>query len=96
MIIAYPRGMVPPYTQAPLVKKFKPVAGPPILPAPPITTITRLAEDVARITAICEKCDWQINWICEHSGCRPCKQRSIGGLKVVINQPYSTCPANKW
>jgi hypothetical protein len=37
-----------------------------------------------------------MEWICEHPGCRPCKQRVAGGLKTLIPSSYSHCAAGKW
>ena len=56
----------------------------------------RSNEQIAAIIAICSACQWQIEWICEHPGCRPCKQRVSGGLKALIPSSYSRCAAGKW
>ena len=56
----------------------------------------RSEEQIAAIVYICSSCQWQIEWICEHPGCRPCKQRVSGGLKALIPSPYSRCSAGKW
>ena len=56
----------------------------------------RSEEQIAAIVYICSSCQWQIEWICEHPGCRPCKQRVAGGLKALIPSPYSRCSAGKW
>ena len=56
----------------------------------------RSEEQIAAIVYICSSCQWQIEWICEHPGCRPCKQRVAGGLKALIPSSYSHCAAGKW
>ena len=56
----------------------------------------RSEKQIAAIVYICSSCQWQIEWICEHPGCRPCKQRVSGGLKALIPSPYSRCSAGKW
>ena len=45
---------------------------------------------------ICAGCEWNVNWICEHPGCQPCRQRLAGGLKRMITSPGSRCPESKW
>lgn len=47
-------------------------------------------------TAICRDCEFNLVWICEHPGCRPCKQRRIGGLKIALDKPWFRCAAGKW
>lgn len=42
---------------------------------------------------ICGSCDWNVDWICEHSGCKPCRQRAAGGLKQALRNPRFQCPA---
>jgi len=56
----------------------------------------RSEDQIAAIIAICSACQWQMEWICEHPGCRPCKQRVAGGLKTLIPSSYSHCAAGKW
>lgn len=56
----------------------------------------RIPSEVERVKAICEKCEWNINNICEHSGCKPCKQRSVGGLSEKIRDTAFVCAAGKW
>ncbi len=46
--------------------------------------------------SICRGCEWNIGWLCEHSGCRPCHQRAKGGLLEVLSHPNAHCPAAKW
>jgi hypothetical protein len=57
---------------------------------------TRSELTIAGIETICEACPWNMDWICQHPGCLPCKQRAAGGLKAIITQPGSHCPAGKW
>jgi len=56
----------------------------------------RSQEEAARIEAICAVCKWNIDWICEHPGCRPCRQRLAGGLKQMIGKPFFRCAAGLW
>jgi len=66
------------------------------MPSLPLKTIFRQEDEIARIQAICEECTWNVNWICEHPGCKPCRQRQSGGLKGLILDPRANCPAHKW
>ncbi len=58
---------------------------------PPLT-----AETIAQRVSQCGSCKWNVEWICEHPGCRPCRQRKAGGLKSALQSPYFTCPAGKF
>jgi len=60
--------------------------------APPVRT----SSEIDNILTICSVCQWNIGWICEHPGCRPCRQRRAGGLKSLITDPNARCPAGKW
>jgi hypothetical protein len=67
------------------------------LTAVPIQPAVKLApEAVEQRTAACAGCEWNLAWICEHSGCKPCKQRADGGLRSKIERPFETCPAGLW
>ena len=44
---------------------------------------------------VCGKCEWNFSWICQHTGCLPCKQRSEGGLKALIRTSEFTCPIKR-
>ncbi len=69
----------------------------PFSPAPtPKPRPPRSPKEVARIEAICATCKWNVDWICEHSGCRPCKQRVAGGLKLYLCMASFRCPARLW
>jgi hypothetical protein len=48
--------------------------------------------------AICAACQFNVDWICEHVGCRTCsgRQRNTGGLRTLLAQPGARCPAGKW
>ena len=52
-------------------------------------------EKVAERERVCGACEWNRNWICEHMGCLPCKQREAGGLKEAIKIDTFRCPAGK-
>ena len=56
----------------------------------------RSEAEISRLQAICLACPWNVNWICEHPGCKPCRQRRAGGLKGLISDPHARCPAGKW
>jgi len=56
----------------------------------------RSPSEIAHIKAICADCSWNVNWICEHPGCKPCRQRRAGGLKRLILDDGTRCPAGKW
>ena len=47
-------------------------------------------------TMLCTGCEWNFNWVCQHSGCKPCAQKASGGLVGKISRPHETCPAGKW
>ena len=53
-------------------------------------------EEIECRRRVCSLCGWNINGICEHPGCLPCKQRANGGLKWKTSQPQETCPDRKW
>lgn len=55
----------------------------------------RTPEAAAKFEAVCAACQWNVDWICEHAGCRPCKQRAAGGLKAMILKANFHCPAGK-
>ena len=57
---------------------------------------SRTAEQIAALEEICAVCEWNVNWICEHSGCQPCKQRAAGGLKLYLRMASFICPAGKF
>ena len=67
-----------------------------ILPSVAYQPTTRPAAEIDNVQAICSTCQWNINWICEHPGCKPCRQRRAGGLKGLILDPTAHCPAGKW
>jgi len=50
----------------------------------------------AHRTTVCTGCDWNFNWICQHSGCKPCGQKATGGLVGKISHAHETCPEGKW
>lgn len=54
------------------------------------------AELIAHREAVCEACQWNVDWICEHPGCLPCRQRRAGGLCARLRQRDATCPAALW
>jgi hypothetical protein len=64
--------------------------------APVPIAVAKTAEQIERAEAHCAKCDWNRDWICEHIGCLPCKQRQAGGLRAQIRQPGTRCPALLW
>jgi hypothetical protein len=66
------------------------------LPVVQVKSQVRSAAEIARLQAICTACSWNINWICEHPGCKPCRQRRAGGLKSLITDPNARCPAGEW
>ena len=45
---------------------------------------------------ICGACPWNVDWICEHPGCKPCRQRKLGGLRIALDVPGFRCAAGKW
>jgi hypothetical protein len=53
-------------------------------------------EYVRARRAICATCVFNVNNICEHPACLPCKQRHSGGLTYKTSQPNETCPESKW
>ena len=65
-------------------------------PNPAPAPATRQTETVATIESICGKCEWNVDWVCEHPGCQPCRQRPAGGLKAMIASAGARCPAAKW
>ena len=56
----------------------------------------RTDKQIAAIEAVCAACKNNVDWICQHVGCRPCRQQRIGGLKTAIRNPYFQCPAGKF
>lgn len=65
------------------------------LPPAPATTI-RVQAEYLHAKAICEKCEWNINNVCEHSGCKPCRVRAGGGLIEKLKDNSFHCSAGKW
>jgi hypothetical protein len=70
---------------------------------PPLAGAVRVLKPVQRspleaalIMGICEDCQWNVGWVCEHIGCKPCSQRKAGGLKEFIKNSGFKCAANKW
>ena len=65
---------------------------------PPAPAVVRPVAEatINRRAMICALCAWNVAWICEHSGCKPCGQRAAGGLPAKIERPHETCPAGKW
>jgi len=53
-------------------------------------------QTVAEREAICGACPWNVDWICEHPGCKPCRQRKLGGLRIALDVPGFRCAAGKW
>jgi hypothetical protein len=66
------------------------------LPVIPVKNLARPEAEIARLESICQECPWNVNWICEHPGCQPCRQRRTGGLKAQLPDPAARCAANKW
>ena len=58
--------------------------------------LTKFNEIKEYRVSICKSCEWNIDWICQHSGCLPCKQSQAGGLKAIIDNPSSRCSTGKW
>lgn len=52
--------------------------------------------EMARIQETCERCQWNVDWVCEHPGCLPCRQRRSGGLTAHFIDRAFQCPAKKW
>lgn len=46
----------------------------------------------------CAKCEFQIDWRCEHPGCEVCPslQEKSGGLRYLTTRLAHTCPLNQW
>ena len=59
------------------------------------TAFSVSAELVEERASTCAKCEWNFNWICQHIGCLPCKQKSEGGLKAIIATSAFKCPINR-
>ena len=77
----------------------KPLPRPLDSPVPPASSAifkTRSPAEIEHIQAICAECPWNINWVCEHLGCKTCQQRRSGGLKNYFVDPKFKCPAHKW
>lgn len=51
---------------------------------------------IAAREALCATCPWNVDWICEHSGCKPCAQRQSGGLRTALRSPTFRCASNKF
>ena len=66
-------------------------------PARVIPTGTASVSMKERI-AVCSACQWNVNWICEHPGCRPCpaRQRAVGGLSALLPMRVFRCPIGKF
>ncbi len=56
----------------------------------------RSPAEIERIQAICAGCAWNVEWVCEHVGCLPCRHRRSGGLKAHFIDPAFKCSARKW
>jgi hypothetical protein len=67
-------------------------------PAPPrrLNLVMQPAADPAAAEKVCAGCEWNIDWVCQHVGCQPCKQVKAGGLKAMLATPGYQCPAGKW
>ena len=52
-------------------------------------------ETIAEREKVCGACEWNRDWVCEHIGCLPCKQRKEGGLKLLAASSAFRCPAGK-
>ena len=52
--------------------------------------------DLAEKRRICAGCSWNVDWICEHPGCLPCRQRQAGGLRIALEIASFRCAARKW
>ena len=53
-------------------------------------------ETQAKHLAVCAKCPWNKDNVCEHFGCLPCKQRKNGGLPWMVAQIGAKCPDKRW
>jgi hypothetical protein len=62
---------------------------------PPRSVLLSEAETLYR-ESVCTVCDKNVDWICEHVGCLPCKQRSAGGLKMCLRLATFHCPMGKF
>ena len=49
---------------------------------------------------ICAACGFNVEWVCEHSGCKVCpgKARQLGAnpLKTLLTRPQFKCPMRKF
>ena len=66
------------------------------LPAAAPGDLFRSPAEIERIQAVCADCQWNVNWVCEHIGCLPCRQRRSGGLKAHFIDLAFKCSAHKW
>jgi len=64
----------------------------PNLPAAALEERRRPPLELIAIELICETCAWNVNDICEHTGCSPCRQRHGGGLKELLKLKSHHCP----
>ena len=74
---------------------FKPLRTPPkAVPPPPVTV------NAEERSAICTACGFNVDWVCEHSGCKICpgKARQLGAnpLKTLLTRPQFKCPMRKF
>lgn len=69
----------------------------PIRGSSPISTRPKIVAVTDR-EAICTGCRYNLDWICEHIGCRTCsgEQRKIGGLRIRLADPTFRCAAGKF
>ena len=51
---------------------------------------------IAQRRAACDGCAWNMENICQHPGCLPCRDRANGGLAWKTSRLEETCPAGKW
>jgi hypothetical protein len=65
--------------------------GPVLVPEKPAVLVRMEAERAA----ICAACEWNVDNICEHPGCAPCRMRGNGGLSEAIKRPRFKCAAHK-
>lgn len=75
-----------------------------VIGAPPITSPRAAApvpkEEFERRFLICFNCPWNIDWACQHSGCKTCPgaQKKLGAepLKHLLATPFFKCPMKKF
>lgn len=61
-------------------------------------TVAGAALVIASRAEICAACEWNVDELCQHPGCRTCpgKQARSGKLAAMISTQNAKCPANKW